>query len=199
MSNVLIGIIGVILFIGLALAGALFLGPRFSTTQTTASVATLMSGMKQVADAADMRKVDLGKSYNPSMGAEFLAPDYLKTLPRSPVPLATANPGDYRWSIQLNNNLYADGFPEPTRAAAFVMAVIGPRSDAKAKEICTEIARVYGGGQIQDVTGQGYTPNPVPSTGCVLGNADSAIFAASQYMAYIRLEKPGMSDATLAD
>jgi len=29
MSNVLIGIIGVILFIGLALAGALFLGPRF--------------------------------------------------------------------------------------------------------------------------------------------------------------------------
>ena len=199
MSNVLIGIIGVILFIGLAIAGALFLGPRFSSTQTTASVATLMSGMKQVADAADMRKLDLGKSYSPSTGPEFLMPQYLKTLPKSPVPLAVANPGDYRWAIQLNNNLYADGFPEPTRAASFVMAVIGPRSDARAKEICTEIARVYGNGQVQDVTGQGYTPNPTPPTGCVLGNADSAIFAASQYMAYIRLEKPGMSDATLAD
>ena len=44
MSNVLIGIIGVILFIGLALAGALFLGPRFqaATISSKASATVVM-------------------------------------------------------------------------------------------------------------------------------------------------------------
>jgi hypothetical protein len=199
MSNVLIGIIGVILFIGLALAGALFLGPRFSQVTTSNTASQLMTGMKQVSDAADMRKIDLGKAYTPSTTPEFLMPLYLKAIPKSPAPLAKASPGDYRWAIQFNNNLYADGFAEPTRAASYVMAVLGPKSDDKARAICQEIVKLHGGSQIQDVTGEGFTPRPGPSTGCVITNGDSAIFAAAQYVAYIRLESTGLSDQTAVD
>jgi len=199
MSNVLIGIIGVVLFIGLAVAGALFLGDRFSNVSTTNTATQLMSAMRQVSDAADMRKMDLGKNHTPSTTPEFLMPQYLKSLPKSPVPLARSNPGDYRWAIQFNNNLLADGFAEPGRAAHFVMAVIGPKSDDKAKAICAEIARLYGSGQIPDVTGQGFTPKVGPMTGCVLGSGDTAVFAAAQYIAYIRLESNDMSDGVTAD
>jgi len=61
MSNVLIGIIGVILFIGLALAGALFLGPRFqeSTNNSKASAAVQMT--MQTAAAANLYRLQEGR------------------------------------------------------------------------------------------------------------------------------------------
>ncbi len=60
MSNVLIGIIGVILFIGLALAGALFLGPRFQEATTNSKAAASVQIMKQIADAANLYTVQEG-------------------------------------------------------------------------------------------------------------------------------------------
>lgn len=61
MSNVLIGIIGVILFIGLALAGALFLGPRFQEATVNSKASAQMAGLKQIADAVNMYRVQEGK------------------------------------------------------------------------------------------------------------------------------------------
>jgi hypothetical protein len=60
MSNVLIGIIGVILFIGLALAGALFLGPRFSNSKTDAEAARYMSEGSQISKAYEMYALNEG-------------------------------------------------------------------------------------------------------------------------------------------
>ncbi len=62
MSNVLIGIIGVILFIGLALAGALFLGPRFQEATTNSKASAQVSAMKQLADAVHMYELQEGRS-----------------------------------------------------------------------------------------------------------------------------------------
>lgn len=85
MSNVLIGIIGVILFIGLALAGANFLGPRFQQSTNTAKAAAIVQGMSQMADAAKMRKVSTGRSYPAGPADALVTEGYLKSRPRNPL------------------------------------------------------------------------------------------------------------------
>jgi hypothetical protein len=60
MSNVLIGIIGVILFIGLALAGALFLGPRFQESTNNSKASAAVQAVAQVSSAANMATVQNG-------------------------------------------------------------------------------------------------------------------------------------------
>lgn len=60
MSNVLIGVIGVILFIGLALAGALLLGDRFSNSKTDSEAARLISGGSQISKAYEMYRINEG-------------------------------------------------------------------------------------------------------------------------------------------
>src|SRR3546814_303803 len=61
MSNVLIGIIGVILFIGLALAGALFLGPRFQESTNNSRASASVQAVSQIASAANMFEVQEGR------------------------------------------------------------------------------------------------------------------------------------------
>src|SRR3546814_19495658 len=61
MSNVLIGIIGVILFIGLALAGALFLGPRFQESTNNSRASASVQAVSQIASAATMFEVQEGR------------------------------------------------------------------------------------------------------------------------------------------
>jgi hypothetical protein len=83
MSNVLIGIIGVILFIGLALAGALFLGPRFQESTNNSKASAAIQAVTQVTQASDMYQAQEGKSYTDVMlnGIDSLAPNYLKSVP----------------------------------------------------------------------------------------------------------------------
>ena len=82
MSNVLIGIIGVILFIGLALAGALFLGPRFQEARISSKAATEMAQVSQYAQAVSLFQVQEGVRYMNSMKPR-LVPAYLKVVPTS--------------------------------------------------------------------------------------------------------------------
>lgn len=87
MSNVLIGIIGVILFIGLALAGALFLGPRFQQATTNSKAAKVVSDMQQVSAAINMARVQEGASMqatNYATNVSTLVPTYLKAEPTVP-------------------------------------------------------------------------------------------------------------------
>ena len=82
MSNVLIGIIGVILFIGLALAGALFLGPRFQESTNNSRASAAVQAVSQVANAANMYQVQEGKSdYSTT---NLVSGGYLKVLPSNP-------------------------------------------------------------------------------------------------------------------
>jgi hypothetical protein len=82
MSNVLIGIIGVILFIGLALAGALFLGPRFQEATVNSKASAEISQVHQYAAAISMFELQEGEKYDDSK-SDRLIPAYLKTLPRN--------------------------------------------------------------------------------------------------------------------
>ena len=91
MSNVLIGIIGVILFIGLALAGALFLGPRFQESTNNSRASAAVQAVSQVANAANMYRVQEGKTdYTLAAGAantvttDLVVAQYLKSIPGNP-------------------------------------------------------------------------------------------------------------------
>ncbi len=63
MSNVLIGIIGVILFIGLALAGALILGDDFRTARRDSRATALVSQMQQISQSLEMYRLKTGASF----------------------------------------------------------------------------------------------------------------------------------------
>jgi type II secretory pathway pseudopilin PulG len=89
MSNVLIGIIGVILFIGLALAGALFLGPRFQQSTANAKAATIVQALQQIQSAENLYRTVEGKTIpSGSSGEALLATlrsgSYLKARPVNP-------------------------------------------------------------------------------------------------------------------
>lgn len=82
MSNVLIGIIGVILFIGLALAGALFLGPQFQESTNNSRAAASVQAVSQVASAANMYEVQEGLAVDAV--ATLKSSQYLKSIPGNP-------------------------------------------------------------------------------------------------------------------
>jgi len=81
MSNVLIGIIGVILFIGLALAGALILGDDFKSSQADTLAARYGTSLSQMEAATAMMKLKTGRT--PLVG-DFeieLIPRFIKLRP----------------------------------------------------------------------------------------------------------------------
>lgn len=86
MSNVLIGIIGVILFIGLALAGALFLGPRFQESTNNSKASAAVQAAAQISSAANLAGVQQGTLVAPTAAAlEALQADgFLKSMPGNP-------------------------------------------------------------------------------------------------------------------
>ena len=118
MSNVLIGIIGVILFIGLALAGALFLGPRFQEATNSSRAAAMVQSATQIARALDMRVVTTGQLIGDNQ-RDLLADDilvtegYLKSMPTNPYGLRvvlfydpttgdpTSLPGNRKYFVEM--------------------------------------------------------------------------------------------------
>ena len=110
MSNVLIGIIGVILFIGLALAGALFLGPRFQESTNNSRASASVQAVSQIASAANMFEVQEGRIASaisdPTAGADALVQrGYLKSVPQNPTgtDAAVLVPGSLV-TMELGNN-----------------------------------------------------------------------------------------------
>jgi len=106
MSNVLIGIIGVILFIGLALAGTLFLGPRFQESTNNSKASAQIQAMQQIVNAIDMYRVQEQGAVPDGIGIgdtgsrQLVEGGYLKSVPKDAsgrgatfVPITT---GQYR-------------------------------------------------------------------------------------------------------
>lgn len=139
MSNVLIGIIGVILFIGLALAGALFLGDRFSSSRTQGEAARYMSEGSQISKAYEMYRINEG-AYPTGLKADGSAYDTTETkarlvelkekgyLKQIPVGSSAANPSDGAWYID--------------NAKGAALTLIGP--DTASKNVCIEARKQSG-------------------------------------------------------
>ena len=180
MSNVLIGIIGVILFIGLALAGALFLGPRFQEATTNSDASAVMAGIHQVAMAAEMLRVQEGVSTLTIANDSALTSGYLKNRPNNTTPVArrAASGEAFRYSIHLNNDICPDNIPEAaTTSLTYVMTPVGyGEGDDK---ICRAIAR--------STTGTMKDFSADEKTGCVRLPESCGLLQGTSYIAYERL------------
>lgn len=132
MSNVLIGIIGVILFIGLALAGALFLGPRFQSATVDAKASSVMAAVGQAADAVNMHNLQEGASLQSGNVISTLATKgYLKAVP--------VNAVEPTWSYDFRD---AAGGSDGSKPAAY--ADTGLPLGEISEKVCESINRQSG-------------------------------------------------------
>jgi uncharacterized membrane protein (UPF0136 family) len=128
-SNVLIGIIGVILFIGLALAGALILGDEFKSSRSSTTAATITSQMQQISAAINMRNLKTGttmSAVNYETNVAALTPRFLKSAPTVPM------------SGVVYRTVDVDGFGRDL-PIHHLQARLGPLGDEVAKSVCREI------------------------------------------------------------
>lgn len=199
MSSVLMGIIGVVLFIGLALAGALFLGDAFRTSNASVTAATIASQLKQISDAVDMYKLETGRAHVPATEVDFLVPRFLKSVPVNPSAAAQGSDDFYfykpRLSVWLSgyvNDASSASARLPSRVGRFVIAIIGPTSDVRAKAVCQAMARTFSGGVVSGAY-EGYAdPQPPEAAGCLVNagasNSDDGDGYDSYYIAWRRIE-----------
>ena len=133
MSNVLIGIIGVILFIGLALAGALFLGPRFQEASNSSKAASVAAALQQTSAATNLYRVEGGRALPSSVagnvGDILVAARYMKSTPTN----------------GFNGGVIAaidDDGGHSDRPTTYVYTDLG--TDSKARAVCRSIERNAG-------------------------------------------------------
>jgi hypothetical protein len=139
MSNVLIGIIGVILFIGLALAGALFLGPRFQESTNNSKASAQIQAMSQIAQAANMYLVQEGTRTD-DIGV-LVSSKYLKSVPAS----STGSAGFIIYDAGSERFVLIGSQPKAV-CAAFVRQTAGPTAVLNADFDMKKSATCYGSG-----------------------------------------------------
>lgn len=134
MSNVIVGIIGVILFIGLALASALLLGADFMTASSTTQGAVMSSQLQQLQQSYLGMKMRRGITLQADVGTN-LSQTLVNSKALTAVPLNPVNSGVY---------LSADaaGTVGSTNELGVIYTRLG--QSAKAKEICYSIEEMAG-------------------------------------------------------
>ena len=172
MSNVLIGIIGVILFIGLALAGALFLGPRFQESANNSKASAVVQAVSQISNATTMKTLQEG---SPVMAgttpADLVGGGYLKSEPGNPTGAG---------SINIFGSL-GEGAAAKVKAGMVVLSLVG-----NAESVCNAIAKQTGSGSYVVVSDAGQFPSG--QTGCFkTGSTTVFSLQANQFYAFSRI------------
>jgi len=167
MSNVLIGIIGVILFIGLALAGALILGDDFRTANADSKAAAIQQQLKQVADASAMARLKTGAPVLVGQvnAASPLIPRFLKSPPVNPVGSVIGGNG----FVLISAIGKQSGGKVATTAIAYM------NTDAISRSACETIDRISGRtteAQAFDASVKSFnSADIVGQTGCMFNGA----------------------------
>ncbi len=136
MSNVLIGIIGVILFIGLALAGALFLGPRFQESLSTSKESAVVASMQQIGNAANLYQLQNGRAILPGtpLVSVLVADGSLKSAPTNP----------YAATGAAADTVFIGGDERGNTNGALRMVYSSLGSSKQARDSCFAIERQFG-------------------------------------------------------
>ncbi len=165
MSNVLIGIIGVILFIGLALAGALFLGPRFQEASNNSKASSAVQAVSQVAQAIHMRDLNEGAPMTASTTIQdgLVSTGYLKAVPMNP--------------YGVNTMYVADGGGAQT-AQPITYIILPFAVEPGAKAVCAAIVKQTG------MTSDGSIPSGANGPTYPVGCTDNG---GGLYTAYTRI------------
>jgi type II secretory pathway pseudopilin PulG len=169
LSNVLIGIVGVILFIGLALAGASFFGPSVAGSIQESKAMSAMRVVSETAMAVVSRNRDTESVLPAALSADALVPDYLSELPVNPV-----NGGPV---MLLTTGAQTSGGP-----ATVVAIKLSPTPEQI--KIC-EAANLASGGPVPVRT---YSQAiPTQRSGCVQSGVNYGAIAASDYVMFQKI------------
>lgn len=171
MSNVLIGIVGIILFIGLALAGASFFGPVVTDSLSESKANGTMQVLSKVATAIQIRNREMEVSTPSAVDASVLVPEYLDEIPRNPTNSS---------AVYLLNSVATVG----VGGAAMVATKIG--ADAESRLMCLYLNR--SGGSKTDVVPLHTNTLPTQRAGCVQSNITYGPFLTGDYVAYVRMD-----------
>ena len=171
------GLIGVVLFIGLAIAGASFLGPYFQRTAMQTQSVKVTAQMSQTAQAIQMYRLKTGQTGIRLGDTSFLVPRFLKEPARNMSPGGIANPSSYQYSVHINNDVLGDANNEGgSLNGAYIMMFLG--TDTKARDICKAIADVNQGGVMTVINSTNRYPQA--TVGC-------GIYDANTYVAFHRI------------
>ncbi len=161
MSNVLIGIIGVILFIGLALAGALILGDDFRSARIDSEAVTNVQRVSQLSNAISMFQTRTGRACCATDWSSDLVPRFIRTLPNDA------------------SETYALNWVPTSNPRRFAYVVLGGQ---RASEVCASIQR-QSNGDASTVPTVDWTSS---STVVVPDQVGCLLVAPSTHVAYSR-------------
>lgn len=173
MSNVLIGIIGVILFIGLALAGSVILGEDFMTARSSSKATVLTSQMQQlsmgISTLAYRRGIIIPSNSRTDFAQQLVDHGAIKSIPQNPINNSPYYPADETGNYS-------------SRPIRIIWTPMG--SDEEAREICHEIEEQAGSedpnASIETPMYMGYKYRAQPLLGCFMNRSRS-----NEYTAYI--------------
>jgi hypothetical protein len=171
MSNVLIGIIGVILFIGLAIAGALYLGDEFMSASSDSKAAATVAQIAQVSAAIQMYEMKTGSNFAAGTSLGTLVPRFLKSVPINP----TTGPIPDTYTAQVVNS---------GGRTSIILMELG----TKAASVCSAIASQNGMSAVP--IANNVASIPTNSGGCFKTSAVVGSTRASTYYAYNRTWGP---------
>jgi hypothetical protein len=172
LSNVIIGIIGIILFIGLAVAGAVLLGSDFQTARGSTQAATVSSHLQQFAQAVQVVRLRRGVVF-PSNTATALGTNLVSYNALSDIPVNPLTGGAY---VPVNSSGGSDANP-----TAFVYTDLG--TTARARDVCFAVEEGAGNTSAAAVVDTAATflsrLNAAPRLGCMKSST------GNRYLAYI--------------
>lgn len=181
MSNVLMGVVAIALFIGLTIAGASFFGPEFFTARSSTQASVTIQRGAQLASAVHAYQAASGRPFpNASMPNQpaLVAAGYMKAVVSKPVGVLGEN---YRI-------LSADWQTITTQRAAIVGVDLGTNG-----EVCRAIAKAAGNPGFDPAAPGGPLPTTLKQFDCVRVSGAAAAASgfvfdvAGSYIAYIRI------------
>ncbi|AXK44112.1 hypothetical protein [Erythrobacter aureus] len=170
MSQILLGIIGVTIFIISAIAGVSYLGPTFMQSTTDSEAGVGLQGLSQISMAIHLREMETQSATEVGFNLDGLAPDYLPEIPENPFsaidPILVTGVGTLA-----------------QRPGEFVLM---PVETANAQQICNSISRQGGG---SDVAPNIFISEIVEPLGCFRSKKEYAGGAVNigDFVAYVRI------------
>ncbi len=186
MSSVLIGIIGIALFMGIAIGSAVFLGPRFEDAQSQSLGSTSVQAVSSVAAAVSSFRMATGYGYGPGLEntQKLVDGGYLRSVPTNPV-ISGRDP-----QIVGSNGLDYASTPaaqQGTWSPKFVYMSVGTDNG-----VCSQVLRMLGYMNSGDSLNAGTTYDPSVGgdqrpAGCFRTNAGASQISAGDYVVYARV------------
>ncbi len=169
MSNVLIGIVGVILFIGLALAGASFFGPITTDSIAQAKAGTITKALSATVTGVALRNRELETVTAAASSADSLVPTYIEDVQSN---IVTGAP------ILLTSAIGSSS----TGIAAYAVTSLG--SDEAAADVCRFVNASAGNGDAPGDVSQLVTTS---RAGCGVKAQGVGPYGAAEYVAYQKI------------